>query len=102
MINYVTRTINQEVKFLVDKKAFEDVVYLISTTIQDIKINIPKDGITINEKENNVLISIELKVKKEKSINKKINEITEEIKTHSEFLIGKKPLNIIITYVGRY
>ncbi len=102
MVSYLVVHKNPKLSVIIDKKAFEDIINTLPQRISDIKLNAIKTSVVFLQEENNVIISLDIKIAKEVKFSEKIKEIKNNISSHTLYLIGKNPSNIIINYQGYY
>ncbi len=103
MVNYLVAVNSTKTTTYISKKCFEDVINVLAEQVQNIKINYANNQIKFFQKENNVEISIEIKVAKSvKSLSDKISELKSKIEFSTLTLLGFKPKNIIIYCLGTY
>lgn len=102
MLNFVINNTNKKISTLVSKKAFEDIINSLPKVIDGIKINSSKNFVLINPKNSKIILNIDIKISKTEKISEKIRKIKNKLEEHCLYLIGSRPQNIIINYLGSY
>lgn len=102
MVSYLVIKTHPKTSVMIDRQVFEDIINSLAKSVSDIKINTFKTSITFLKKENNVNLSLEIKISKNVKIADKVKEIKNKIESHCLYLTNFKPQNIIINYVGSY
>lgn len=102
MLDFITLNISSKLTTSIHKDVFIDIVNSVQEKIENIRIIKNKTDINIVHSGKNIIISLDIKVKKYSDLGYKLNEIKEKIETHCQFLIDQKPIDIIINYVGNY
>lgn len=101
-MDHINLKVNSKLSITINKQTFSDIVNSLNLTIENIKVNTKKTKIHIVPNSNNIILSLDLKVKQDLELKNIFRLIKEKIEMHCLLLIGQKPINILINYTGNF
>ena len=101
-MDHINLKVNSKLSITINKQTFSDIVNSLNLTIENIKVNTKKTKIHIVPNSNNIILSLDLKVKQNLELKNIFRLIKEKIEMHCLLLIGQKPINILINYTGNF
>lgn len=101
-MDHINLKVNSKLSITINKQTFSDIVNSLNLTIENIKVNTKKTKIHIVPNSNNVIISLDLKVKQNLELKNIFKLIKEKVEMHCLLLIEQKPINVLINYTGNF
>ena len=101
-MDHINLKVNSKLSITINKQTFSDIVSSLNLTIENIKVNAKKTKIHIVPNSNNVIISLDLKVKQNSELKNIFKLIKEKVEMHCLLLIEQKPINVLINYTGNF
>lgn len=101
-MDHINLKVNSKLSIAINKQTFSDIVNSLNFTIENIKVNTKKTKIHIVPNSNNVIISLDLKVKQNLELKNIFKLIKEKVEMHCLLLIEQKPINVLINYTGNF
>ena len=103
-MDHINLKVNSKLSITINKQTFSDIVNSLNLTIENIKVNTKKTKVHIVPNSNNVIISLDLKVKQKQNLELKniFKLIKEKVEMHCLLLIEQKPINVLINYTGNF
>ena len=101
-MDHINLKVNSKLSITINKQTFSDIVNSLNLTIENIKVNTKKTKVHIVPNSNNVIISLDLKVKQNLELNNIFKRIKEKVEMHCLLLIEQKPINVLINYTGNF
>lgn len=101
-MDHINLKVNSKLSIAINKQTFSDIVNSLNLTIENIKVNTKKTKIHIVPNSNNVIISLDLKVKQNLELKNIFKLIKEKVEMHCLLLIEQKPINVLINYTGNF
>lgn len=101
-MDHINLKVNSKLSITINKQTFSDIINSLNLTIENIKVNTKKTKIHIVPNSNNIILSLDLKVKQNLELKNIFRLIKEKIEMHCLLLIGQKPINILINYTGNF
>ena len=101
-MDHINLKVNSKLSIAINKQTFSDIANSLNFTIENIKVNTKKTKIHIVPNSNNVIISLDLKVKQNLELKNIFKLIKEKVEMHCLLLIEQKPINVLINYTGNF
>lgn len=101
-MDHINLKVNSKLSITINKQTFSDIVNSLNLTIENIKVNTKKTKVHIVPNSNNVIISLDLKVKQNLELKNIFKLIKEKVEMHCLLLIEQKPINVLINYTGNF
>ena len=101
-MDHINLKVNSKLSITINKQTFSDIINSLNLTIENIKVNTKKTKIHIVPNSNNVIISLDLKVKQNLELKNIFKLIKEKVEMHCLLLIEQKPINVLINYTGNF
>ena len=101
-MDHINLKVNSKLSITINKQTFSDIVNSLNLTIENIKVNTKNTKIHIVPNSNNVIISLDLKVKQNLELKNIFKLIKEKVEMHCLLLIEQKPINVLINYTGNF